>query len=576
MFDRIPNILIGLLAFWPHIALANSGTVRAGEHGAFTRLTISTEQDIKEVEQIRQEARLFTFKVSPELDRIDVSRLFERLSANRIESLAQSEDGLELLLNCDCIPRVTNGIGRLVVIDVVDAPKDVALSLPKLPVIAGRFPDRLATGEISGPVGDPFDLDFSVVDRLTRRIAADISQNSHISGFSNVTAHSPNLTGRTAVAAVPISERDLEQSRAAECFWSNAVWTEIDGESSQIKALSHISEDGFDLKSVLYIEIAKLLSQGLVDEAEVAFQASGPSLGEIVLFSDFINGLTGLSPLRSQRFGDCNPLEDVVIATAKHAADVPNGIKLGLLHTFGDLPIGLQIMLFPRLSWLLDSTGAALFPDLIIHHQAEAAIMDRIPVDAESTESDPDRLAAVALELRGTEFEQESWLATFASFLDHQRYFDALTELHSDNPLSKEAASGVVSEFVDHLVTHSDSVTFVQIALAEITSFDPAPSSEDMQRVADRLYTEGFREQASQIGNKRTQAAPQADGAPSDQTKETNALDMTDNGGVLVAAPPADTAKQTGQSEHLSVATAQKQLESAEVVRQALLKTFAN
>lgn len=583
------NLLAVLLLIWclsPQIAAANTAVVRGGEHAEFTRLTISTERPILGTELFAIGERQYNLRTTPVIDVLDVSKMFDRLSAKRVDRLTLTEGGLELLLNCDCEPQLDTENERLIVIDIKKRADEAVVLLPELPIAPGGFPDSLVTHSRPVNASEIFDLDFSVVDRLSKSIAAQVSQNSHISGFSDVGTLANDVIMSPENPVTKAQSDDRAGKPEEPCFWSDSVWTLIETSfeesvSEEGRGIDHIEGRELPLmegdRAAFQDWVVEYLSQGLFDEAQNAFEALRPTLEETTRFSNFVNGLSGLDSPRHTRFGQCNPLADLLVATSYVGSDVPKDLKLDLLHNFGKLPVGLQIVLYPRLEWLLDEASSALFPALTLHRNAELALAERTPNLADKVDmdmADPDRLAAVTLELRGTDLEKESWLATFASYLDNQRYFDAIADLTSQNPLSDTDQVHSVAELLDHLVTHADSVTFVQIALANLSDLTPWPSPTDLQRISDRLETEGFGAEARLFS--RTFATN-----PLESSLTTSPLVSRDSRAVAndiesSMNTPNKVAIEPKETDPLTVATARKQLETAGSVRKALTEKFGN
>ena len=479
-------IILGICLVLPQAVFANIGTVRAGEHGDFTRLTIATEFDIIEVRTEPLSTGKFGLSFSPGLGDLDTSRLYDRINTDRINAVIPTETGLEIDLNCDCEARIKRETPRLVVIDIRDRPRSEASLLPVLPTETGTFPSRTALRQIER---DLFALDFSVVERVSKMIASQIDDTAHISGFSHLAT--PSFRDRSS-ADVAMTETLLSEDRAisgSRCALSGAVWSQI------IDPLDLPIEEGFEDAAALQTAlIVQYLSEGLIEEARMAAKIGLGATVQLREISEFESMLSGRAEDGVLRFGDCNPLDDVFIAAMRHEADVSRSIKIELINNFSALPIGLQIVLYPRLSWLVEASSEALFPEVSRHLKTELAMAERAPIEnmARSREQDPDSLAALSIELRGTDQEKDSWFASFASYLEHARYFDALNSLDGGVPLTEVEHAKAVTELVDHLVSNADSVTFVQIALAILPELKPLPSQAALEAVAERLVREGF------------------------------------------------------------------------------------
>lgn len=110
-------ILLGLV---PGSLLAQTVTVRSGEHGDFTRLVFDVPPGIPwTLEQDRQaQAASLAFDVA----RLgfDVSRVFDRIDRSRLESIAPAQDGTSVSLSLACICDVKAFVlrERMLVIDI--------------------------------------------------------------------------------------------------------------------------------------------------------------------------------------------------------------------------------------------------------------------------------------------------------------------------------------------------------------------------------------------------------------------------------------------------------------------------
>ncbi len=564
MHEVFRAIVLGICLVLPQAAFANIGTVRAGEHGDFTRLTIATELDIIEVRTKPLSAGKFGVSFSPGLGDLDTSRLYDRINTDRINAVIPTGTGLEIKLNCDCEARVKREAPRLVVIDIRDRPGSVASLLPVLPIETGTFPSSPALRQIES---DLFALDFSVVERLSKMIASQIDQTAHINGFSQLAT--PSVRDWSSADAA-LTEPLLSEGRAISgnrCALSDAVWSQI-SDPSDVPI-----EEGFDDAAAFQTAlIVRYLSEGQIEEARMAAKIRHGSKVQLREISEFESMLSGSADSGMLRFGDCNPLDDVFIAAMRHEVDVPKDIKIELLNSFLALPIGLQIVIYPRLNWLVEASSEALFPELSRHLEAELAMVERAPIEnmATSREQDPDSLAALSIELRGTDQEKDSWFASFASYLEHARYFDALNSLDDRLPLTEAEHAEAVTELVNHLILNADTVTFVQIALNTLPGMTPLPSQTALAAVAERLAREGFVGEVNVINQLMV---PRVAALPT----RANDPDARPRPSQEGATPPIDfqEAPSLPSTNDWTVALAKERVESAQALREALAETLS-
>ena len=564
MHEVFRAIILGICLVLPQAAFANIGIVRAGEHGDFTRLTIATELDIIEIRSEPLSTGKFGLSFSPGLADLDTSRLFDRINTDRINAVIATRTGLEIELNCDCEVRVKRETPRLVVIDIRDRPRSEASLLPVLPIETGTFPSSPALRQIES---DLFALDFSVVERLGKMIASQIDQTAHISGFSQLAT--PSFRDwSSADAALTVTL--LPEGRAISgkrCALSDAVWSQISD------PLDVPIEEGFDDAAALQTAlIVRYLSEGQIEEARMAAKIGHGSQVQLREISEFESMLSGSADSGMLRFGDCNPLDDVLIATMHREVDVPKDIKIELLNNFSALPIGLQIVVYPRLNWLVEASSEALFPELSRHLEAELAMAERAPIEnmANSREQDPDSLAALSIELRGTDQEKDSWFASFASYLEHARYFDALNSLDDRLPLTEAEHAEAVTELVNHLILNADTVTFVQIALNTLPGLTPSPSQTALAGVAERLVREGFIGEANIINQLMVPGGGAVLGRATDPD-----VDLSQAKESATAPPVFQDSPALPSTDDWTVALARERAESAQTLREALAETLS-
>jgi hypothetical protein len=571
MLDRLCCVL--LLTLLPGFAQANVGTARAGEHETFTRVTVSTNVLVSGLDVTETGPNRFQMTIRPEISELDTSRLFDRLSAGRIQGLSLEDGVLELTLDCACSVKARTEGARLLVMDVFPKTQST-VTLPLLPqtpgVLSGSMP--LPTKPV-----DTFDLDHAVVDHVTQSIAAQISQNAHITGFADFT---PELLANTAPQAstTPRTARQKKKSSGGVCQWSDDVW-------DAVTAAGHPTEKGaqeiFDagpamIEANIRKEVLGFLTRGLVVEARMAFATLHAAPDATERFNLFLNLLDGSIAETPDAVDQCNPLHDLLLAAARAGKDLPKDRKIAFLRTFQTLPAGLQIYLYPNMIWLIEDAGQDMFPKLQENRRAELALMQRQPLTDDTSEetTDPDDLAALSLELRGTEFERQSWEAAFSSYLESNRFFDAIEHLDPDAPLPMEVRQRAVSRFVDYLVDHADSVTFVQLSLERLDALDPTPSFKDLERVSERLRDEGFHEEANALfgGPSVVKTQPIAEAAKKEGVREVRVSDVSNERTMPKTPRPEPPFTNPGS---VTVANARKQLEQAQKVRSSLLKRYA-
>lgn len=559
MADMFRFALVFVCCAFPLSAAANTGVLRGGEHGSFTRMTVAVEKDVQEWHMQNLGAQSFLLRISPAITSLDDSRLFDRIDSDRIASVSQTAEGLVVGLDCECKPVVLLEDARLIIIDVQENHRVQPAYVPVLPPEDGRFPER---SEHQSVKTDLFPVDYSVMDRVHRTVSSQLSDTSHIQGFSSLAKALPEPTETHEPAAFDdVVLSDLGHAKA--CSWYENVWERINARSDENKENrlgASISADWADpdlADTLSQNSVLSYLSEGRLEEAKMAISNFATPPRDRTEFIEFEKMLLGSADIGAHRFGECNPLHDVLIATMRAPHDAPSEVKISVVNTFATFPIGLQMLLYPGIEPYISEISPDLFPELSQHHRAEITLGDRMPEQAPPSEAstDPDALAALTIELRGTELEQESWQAAFRSYLAHGRYFDALAALSTDAALDEATRERGATDLVSHLVDAADSVTFVEIALAFVPNLEPSPSKNAMSRLEKRLSDEGFtispRSSATHQERERLGAA----GADVETTQLTIGLDLP------VEHPPV------WSSDDWTVEKARERLVAAEALR---------
>lgn len=486
-------VLVGIL---PQLVMANTGILRGGEHNDFTRITISIEDDVREIRQEQIGPKLYRLVVSPPPTTLDSSRLFDRIGQNRLNSIVQTESGLVIGVNCDCQPSTILDRPNLIVVDIHEVGGTHPDALPSLPTEVGVLPK---SSRIATPQNELFKLDHSLVDRINRTVSAQLVDTFHIKGFAEL-AHAVSDPVDPDPSQQRIVQTVLRDGLANRCALSDRIWDQLTGNAQTSEAAAEYKEEQFDLSvldhsdALLQSETIRLLAQGRLEEARMTSIQTEDFAATSDAFALIEGMLVGSADIGGVRFGDCNPFDDLLIASMQHPSDIPNHVKITTMVTFEKLSTGLQILLFSRLEDLFAEISEHVFSDLTHHIHAENALASRVPIELDDADqiADPDGLAALTVELRGTEREVESWTAAFLSFLEHRRYFDALNALSTDAPLALVDRQRAVKDLADHLVNHADTVTFLEIALAFVPRMEPLPPPQTLAAIQDRLLREGF------------------------------------------------------------------------------------
>ncbi|OSQ50592.1 hypothetical protein MGEO_12405 [Marivita geojedonensis] len=548
-------------------AIANTGVVRGGEHDGFTRLTISTQDEVETVHHRLTKDGQYILDVSPRIDRLDLSLMFKRLSAGRVAGLSRKGDGLSLDLDCECDVQLKTESGRLIIIDILDVPA-AAPSPSHRPVILPILPEKPAL--LPEPWGIRFavksaeeiPLDSAMVGRVSKQIAAQIGQASAIQGFFDL-ATGQNRDESLGHVPQPVENPAIGADNSNQCFWFDAVWSNVTQHAKGKEAglfatlaVEALSDETSDAHQEM---ILSFLTNGQFAEARAAALRASLDTRHLEGLHAFLRAVLVSDSTDVALIPQCNALSDLLSAARRDLPDVTNEEKLTLARVFDELPVGFQIGLYPRVAPILDDISSALHRDLAVHRHVELELTERISTEIEivGKNTDPDGLAALSLEMRGTELATQSWHASFSAYLSHQRFFDALEELNSTTGLTKKERKSAVGEFVDRLVEQADSITFLQIALTEVPKLRPRPEHSDLRRIEARLKVEGFVPDLKSVVD--SEAAPKL--KPNDtRSTEESTLSVSE-------VDMLHTGRQT-------VAVAQEQLENAQAVRQSWRARF--
>ncbi|MEP1930009.1 MAG: hypothetical protein ABJJ37_01865, partial [Roseibium sp.] len=105
---------------WCAPLLAQTITVRSGEHGTFTRLALDIPAGVKW--ELNPSSDGFTLSLKMDGAFLDTTRVFSRISKSRIRELRARGPELDVLLACDCKVAEFLEQGKMLVIDISDPP----------------------------------------------------------------------------------------------------------------------------------------------------------------------------------------------------------------------------------------------------------------------------------------------------------------------------------------------------------------------------------------------------------------------------------------------------------------------
>ncbi len=112
------KMLFAFIILWPTLASAQPATVRAGEHGSFTRIVIAlADAGNWEIEQRPDE---FALQLQNHDEGFDTRRAYERIDRSRASSISSTQSTLVVKLGCPCDVEVFKVGSSLIVLDISD------------------------------------------------------------------------------------------------------------------------------------------------------------------------------------------------------------------------------------------------------------------------------------------------------------------------------------------------------------------------------------------------------------------------------------------------------------------------
>lgn len=112
--------LLGAAA--PAAAQVPTLRVLGGEHGDFTRIVLQGAASFEW--SLTPDTRRQLLQITPRPTQIDLSRAFDRIPRSRLAAIEPTEGGLWLMLACDCPLRAFSDRPGVLVVDVLDPPRD--------------------------------------------------------------------------------------------------------------------------------------------------------------------------------------------------------------------------------------------------------------------------------------------------------------------------------------------------------------------------------------------------------------------------------------------------------------------
>lgn len=505
MFNRVLSLLILLCICAPTLALADTGVVRGGEHGRFTRLTISTSAPAKYRSHEDSGEGRFRIELTKPLSKLDRSDMFSRLNAGRVRDIDILEGAAVLEVSCACGINVFNLSEKLIVIDIFEVAEMDQPTRYQVSSGLDKEEDKRPIAGRNNAHTSPaiFDLDHSVVERVTRRIATQLTANQtpgpimREPGDGGFASGFPTDSQRTFPA-----EPDHVST---DCKLLNQLWEKARSFSNaaSMSLVSNPFGSAGGETDLTQDHLIFLIASGLLTEARLLLDSDAGQTEDRSILRHAVAVLSGV-PVDAGLLGDpsCNPLMGLLhfLATGSRTDELTDGQLLDLYHTFRSVPFGLQVAVFEKMEALIYKVSPSGFQDLLEHVAQERRLLSSIGISAgygetkpDGTRPNPDALGAVARGLRGTAAEEESVVAAFAAYLSDRRYFDAVAAL-KDMDVEKQAESR--ASLLVNLAEGAEPITFLAIAGGQTGENIEQIPVNVAQHLMSRFLREGFPDMA--------------------------------------------------------------------------------
>ena len=500
-------VILFTLAFRATDATAETGVIRGGEHIDFTRLAIETSQRTASVSLSQDSAREFRLEITPPLSSLDRSSLFTRLNSDRVQNAFLDGRYIRLSLACDCDVNAFVEKERLVVIDVRD-PIETSTDNPPFLLSTPQFDQFPGLQVVPNQAFDARTLiDYSVADRVSRNLAAQVASQRALDMVEQFIDTLP-------IASTPTKRIDVSHDGASEvktlqnlehCVIENQLQTIAEGSFKESTLQEPFLQNDTSDSGNAEAYVLQLVSNGLIEEAVQAGKAIGAEETSV-----WVKAFFAASRLKDQldrriTTNACNSFTQILsLAKSDHKLGaLTNSETVTLASAFRDLSLGLQLMLYPNLRHHFGNEAKSLFPDLEAHLLKERRLLSSEPdITTDNIVVDADAMAAVAIELSDTELEAESWEASFTSYLQNERFFDAFETLDDMPKELQRERQRFASKFGFALAGVSDPISFLGFATNPAASRLPPINGEAKGAVLSRLSTEGFSDVALDLAEK--------------------------------------------------------------------------
>lgn len=503
-------ILMFFSGLGPSIAYSATGTVRGGEHDTFTRIVIKTNQTVSYQSHFEVKNGKFKIEVVPSLQTLDISKLFARLNAGRVQSVSANSGQIVLELTCLCSIAVHNERRDLLVIDIFEGDKKNDELQHVQP--DGQLPTYIwptsNTMDILKDDASALVLDYSIVDRVAKQINDGLvglnfgnslfEKNMMIYGTSSLNFGDSNLS-----AASP-------KSHDQRCEIWDFAWDHLqsprEGSDEMIDAVDLKFPFGSNVGERQLLAV-KYIREGLFTEASRVLS----SIDQDNPFAKFLWTLLSIMYLESAKpvsnfDQSCNQFTKFLyfLYSQKNLEALNDEQILEIYDTFKRLDLGLQLQLLDRLDSILNHVSQNEFFDLFEHQSREDLLIESVMQNESHTldgfdhdeKMHADALRGIARELRGSGYEAESLQAAFSAYIDSSRYFDAFEVI---NELPETNQRALQLQLLESLSQDADSITFLEITPRQIVLMRDRMPDRVAEKVMSRFQEEGFPENAIEL-----------------------------------------------------------------------------
>lgn len=550
-------LLILILICSAGLALAETITLRSGEHDGFARLVAFLPEKPKW--KVGQDGRRVEVEIiGGKNHEFDTSSVFDRIPRTRIAEVTQTgSNRLTIDLACDCTVSSFFQSPRMLVIDVTDAeiPESAVAEPPT--VMREAFRASLVRRQ-SYSTSSLSQFAEALAKQATREVldirtadgALRPKDTAMDAGFRDLDLPNISVSGAKQAGSGRSSARDAVCDVLAEDPLGRFA-EPGDFSSQKAKITAKLYTERLDLDTDAAIDLAQLyLSQGLGAEARQILDMAGLNSGGASFLADIaelIEDPDAVPRERLEAFAYCAPGNVLWPVLAQPRAEMSDDRGWQVARAAEALPRRLLRAIAPRLianlivsgqtdpASLIDKivdrtggTGGKSMADVLLatDESEKDVLLDEI---AQSNTDEAAKASAMLVDrhIQAGKTVPEPLSDLVASHAEEQRHGDASGILRKAEAFSlisrgefeqalnilKSSALGgteqadTVAQFFAELARNGDTMAFLKIALSETDLALTAPPSV-RQAVAARLYENNFLTAASVLVDAREPLEP--------------------------------------------------------------------